>query len=91
MIELGWTRYDPSDITHYPITYLNINSQETEPMPWIKISRDKHKTTIHGSTGPFGPKFHKLLRARPYPLPNFNRTTSFRDDSIDLFDPTSYN
>ena len=91
MIELGWTRYDPSEIAHYPITYLNINSQETEPMLWFKIDRNKHETTIHRSVGPFGPRFRKPLRARPYPLPNFNQTTSFQDNSIDLFDPTSYN
>ena len=91
MMTLGWTCYDPSIMNHYPLTYFDLANNETTPTPWFKITKEGHETTLHGSASPFGPRFCKPLRARPYPMPNFNRTTSFRDDSIDIFDNHSHN
>ena len=91
MTTLGWTRYDPAAINHYPLTYFDLANNQTVPTAWFKIIEEGHETTLHGSNGPFGPRFRKPLRARPYPMPNFNRTTSFQDDSVDIFDNHLHN
>ena len=52
---------DRLTLSHYPITYFDLANNETKPMPWFKVTREEHETTIHGSTGPFGVRFRKLL------------------------------
>jgi hypothetical protein len=90
MKDLGWTPYTPGTNPAMPkVLFINEGEDKsTQTCRWVRYSLTGQNPHIEGTMGYDKPLYRRDLHADPKPSPAFNDSRAFRDDHLQIFDPT---
>ena len=81
----GWALFDPGNPGHYPLVFLNEQSQ-SEVAKYICFHTIEEETHLVGTQGKGETEYATPLHAKAYPSPNFNRC-GIKDTDLNIFHP----
>jgi hypothetical protein len=82
VLQQDWTEYDPTDPTHYPVSYLD-QWGCSQICPYFHIIFDNSIPTIQGCMSPSEGIYREILHARPTSTPGIPG----EDDNFTIFHP----
>jgi hypothetical protein len=90
MKDLGWMLYSYGANPTMPKVLFIDESEDklTQICCWVRYSLIGQNLYIEGTMGYNKPLYHRDLHAEPKPSPTFNDSHAFRDDHLQIFEPT---
>ena len=82
---IGWALFDAGNTGHYPLIFLNKQSQP-EIAKYICFRTVDEETHLVGTRGKGEAEYATPLHAKAYPSPNFNRC-GVKDTDLNIFHP----
>jgi hypothetical protein len=90
MKDLGWTPYLYDANPAMPkVLFINEGKDKsTQTCHWVRYSLIRQNPHVEGTMGYDKPLYRCDLHAEPKPSPTFNDSCAFRDDHLQIFEPT---
>jgi hypothetical protein len=90
MKDLGWTPYTPGTNPAMPkVLFIDESGDKsTQTCRWVRYSLTGQNPHVEGTMGYDKPLYRRDLHADPKPNPAFNDSRAFRDNHLQIFDPT---
>jgi hypothetical protein len=90
MKDLGWTPYEYGTNPAMPkVLFIDEGGDKsTQTCCWVRYSLTGQNPYVEGTMGYNKPLYHRDLHAEPKPSPAFNDSHAFRDDHLQIFEPT---
>jgi hypothetical protein len=87
MQDLGWTKYNNTTNPAMP-RVLYIEENKTTVCKWVRYNLARPNLHIEGTMGYEQPLYWCDLHADPQANPSFNNSHAFRDNHLQIFEPT---
>jgi hypothetical protein len=90
MKDLGWTPYEHGTNPAMPkVLFIDESGDKsTQTCRWVRYSLTGQNPHIKGTMGYNKSLYHRDLHTDPKPGPAFNDSHVFRDDHLQIFEPT---